>query len=758
MRSVIHRQMLNILLFLLGIMMLSSMVLLSSSVFADDDSVVDEINIDIPVSCTMTGTGMNSHNAEIGNGQYNSAIGLTELRTYCNDRNGFAIYAIAYTDDHNGKDVMTSAALSSADDIPTGILTNGSSSQWAMKVSTVTSPEPAYPIAIQSDTEGSFENFHTIPNDYTMIAKRTSNTDVGSAAEGSLLGVSYQVYISPTQAAGTYTGQVKYTLVHPNDDAAPLSTMLEDGYTVYEKMQTIVAEEELNNTGYVSGIKAIKMANSLPAGFEATENNTVSTGDSKYPIYIFFDDTNDASTIYFYTEGDAVGMNPDSSYMLYGNTNLVDVSGLAGFDASRVVDMSGLFADCSNLTTLTGVEDWDTSNVERMTGLFYRTTELSDISALANWDTSNVITMREMFSENESITSLASLANWDTGKVEQFTMTFYFMSSLTDISALAGWDTSSATNMSYMFAYDPEITAVNLPNWDTGNVTDMSYMFSHDESIAYINAANWDTSKVTNMKYMFHLNKSATSINVSNWDTGNVTNMGSMFNVGESYVANGQLVEIIGLGNFDTSNVTDMTCMFYGAGQMVSYDIANWDVSKVTSFNHMFTDNRKLESLDLSRWDVSSVKTIENMFDDNYKLVTIGDVSHWKTSNLIDGGGWLNHAESFVGDNGTLDLSGWDTSSLKSTNEMFRSTKLQTIDLTGWTFDSITNDSWPGAGSGIYYEYTTGMGIMFLDTPYLNAVYLSQSGLNSFNAAVSRGVETTNMWKDSGVSGFVVRQ
>jgi uncharacterized protein (TIGR02145 family) len=31
----------------------------------------------------------------------------------------------------------------------------------------------------------------------------------------------YQAYISKTQPAGTYTGQVKYTLVHPHDTAAP---------------------------------------------------------------------------------------------------------------------------------------------------------------------------------------------------------------------------------------------------------------------------------------------------------------------------------------------------------------------------------------------------------------------------------------------------------------------------------------------------------------------------------------------------------
>ena len=45
-------------------------LLASSHVSADNPSVVDEINITVPVSCTISGTGMNSHNADINNGLY----------------------------------------------------------------------------------------------------------------------------------------------------------------------------------------------------------------------------------------------------------------------------------------------------------------------------------------------------------------------------------------------------------------------------------------------------------------------------------------------------------------------------------------------------------------------------------------------------------------------------------------------------------------------------------------------------------------
>ena len=81
------------------------------------DDVVDEINITVPVSCTLSGTGQDSHNATINNGQYNSAIGETTIKAMCNDSNGFAIYAIGYTDD---EDFVEKSKLLGKDPYPLG--------------------------------------------------------------------------------------------------------------------------------------------------------------------------------------------------------------------------------------------------------------------------------------------------------------------------------------------------------------------------------------------------------------------------------------------------------------------------------------------------------------------------------------------------------------------------------------------------------------------------------------------------------------
>ena len=208
---------------LIGITILSGVFLMSSYSYATSDNTdaVDDVSITVPVSCSMEGTGMNSHNANIVNGTYQADIGSTTLKAFCNDNNGFAIYAIGFTDDEYGKTVLTSSTLGTSADIATGTATSGSTSNWAMKLTAPSNPTPTYPITITSDTSGSFSSYHAVPSEYTKVATRTSGTDIGTVAEGSSLTTTYAAYISKTQPADTYTGQVKYTLVHPNDAPAP---------------------------------------------------------------------------------------------------------------------------------------------------------------------------------------------------------------------------------------------------------------------------------------------------------------------------------------------------------------------------------------------------------------------------------------------------------------------------------------------------------------------------------------------------------
>ncbi len=208
----------------------------SIKVSATDDNVVDNININVPISCSMEGTGMTSHNANIANGTYQADIGTTTIKTYCNDSSGFAIYAIGYTDDEYGKNVLTNTTLGSIADIVTGTATSGNTSNWAMKLATPSSPTPTYPLTL----DNSFGSYHSVPSEYTKVAHRDSATDIGTNAEGSTLTTTYAAFMSQTQPAGTYIGQVRYTLVHPANEEPPHEIACEVNKICYNANTNIV--------------------------------------------------------------------------------------------------------------------------------------------------------------------------------------------------------------------------------------------------------------------------------------------------------------------------------------------------------------------------------------------------------------------------------------------------------------------------------------------------------------------------------------
>ena len=173
--------------------------------------------------CSMTAriNPGEEHTAVLVGGQYKDDIGVTTIQTFCNDPNGYAIYAIGYTDGDSGvasnkNTVLHSSVLGDTYDIPTATNTSGDTSSWAMKLSSVSG---TYEPTILSDDNGTFSDYHIVPQSYTKVADYTSNTDL--ATIGSNLTTTYAAYIKPDQPAGTYEGQVKYILVHPASNLGP---------------------------------------------------------------------------------------------------------------------------------------------------------------------------------------------------------------------------------------------------------------------------------------------------------------------------------------------------------------------------------------------------------------------------------------------------------------------------------------------------------------------------------------------------------
>ena len=184
---------------------------------ATGDGGTDALNVTINVACTMAGSGGNTYNVSINPGQTTSDIGPTNIKTLCNDGSGYAIYAIGYSgDSYTGNNTKLIGTNSNID---TGTAsTAGNNSYWAMKLSAVAGD-------FAPTIMNSFDSYHAVPSDFTMVAKFTAATDAGENAEGSNTQAYYEVKSSSSQVADTYAGKVKYILVHPNDAATPLKPL-----------------------------------------------------------------------------------------------------------------------------------------------------------------------------------------------------------------------------------------------------------------------------------------------------------------------------------------------------------------------------------------------------------------------------------------------------------------------------------------------------------------------------------------------------
>ena len=666
---------------MLGITICCGTMLSSDIINANSPTATSSASVNVPMVCTMSSTSANLHSTEINNGQYNSNVGTTTIKASCNDNEGFAIYAIGYTDNEDHKNVLANSTLGSAYDIATGTATSGNS-QWAMKLTTQTDSVSTYPLTI----ENNYDNYHTIPFNYEMVAKRVSATDTGPSAEGSTLTSTYQVYIAPTQATGTYTGQVKYVMVHPNNHAAPIANpaVLDTGRTVNAKLKslaaTIVNGEETTITPafspftegeyfeqYIKSID-IHLETPAPTGFVPTEANTISSSASIKPIYIVFDNTDDAGIMHFYTEGEKIILPTDSSYMLYALINLTSISGISDWVTSDVTDMSCMFLYTAAAATTFDLDlsSWDTSNVTDMSYMFTQagysaTTFILDLSS---WDTSSVVNMKKIFEHagySATTWSIGDLSSWDTSNVVSMDDMFNFAgySATTFTLDLSSWDTSKVTSMYAVFnraGYSATTWSIgDLSSWDTSRVTTMYEMFfraGYSATVFTLDLSSWDTSNVTNMDKMFYqAGYSATDWSIgdlSSWNTSEVITMYGMFEYTGYSAANWSIGD---LSFWDTSSVTNMGWMFVGAGYSATtfiLDLSSWNTSKVTSMYAMFDSagySATTFILDLSSWNTSNVTSLSGMFDQAGDSATIWSV----TIPQANGGGINNTTNRFYG-------------------------------------------------------------------------------------------------------------
>ncbi|MDO4746962.1 MAG: hypothetical protein Q4A70_01275 [Candidatus Saccharibacteria bacterium] len=323
---------------ILSITVFSGFILSTTKAFAEDTDIVDQVNITVPESCTMSGTGMNTHNAEIQNNTYTADIGTTTLHAFCNDNGGFAIYAVGYTGNEIGGTNSTKlvGSPSTIGNIDTGTAINGNTSNWAMKL-TKTQDSGNTTGANAFTIDNSFGDYHAVPSSYTKVAHKDTATDMTTSTGGVKLTTTYAAFINKTQPAGTYSGQVKYTLVHPASEIPTQPIACPSGYICYNPNGSNVVGTMGQPTISSSATSATLLPSNFSregygfAGWSTTYDYSDTTGFLGPQEYITF------------TAGEYTGSNPGLSlyaHWIKSAGNIQDWSGCSSLASGSVTALT----------------------------------------------------------------------------------------------------------------------------------------------------------------------------------------------------------------------------------------------------------------------------------------------------------------------------------------------------------------------------------------------------------------------------------
>ena len=412
--------------------------------------------------------------------------------------------------------------------------------------------------------------------------------------------------------SGNYTNKLILSFV---SNPYTMRAMMINGPDFNTKIRKLSGESENSiNNGFNNVIYRIERSNIIDQNKNLI---SIEDSDSDYQIFAWFD--NDTKTIKYYSEGQKIFLNSNSSKTFIGLKELHELD-VSNFDTSNVTDMSRMFAYLENIEDL-DLSNFKVKNVKNMEYMFIGMTNIRNLNL--DWENeSDVNNTRGMFSGLRLI-KLLNLSNLDTRNVVNMSAMFENMSSLENIQFGEKFITKNVTTMGGMFSNDVELKTLDLSRFDTSNVTNMEYMFYQNHKLNPLNLSNFNTSRVQNMSYMFSNMWALQNLDVSSFDTSNVTNMAHMF---------GGLAKIttLNLNNFNTSKVTNMWCMFNSMLIIENLSLPSFDTRNVTNMRGMFGAMEGLKNLNISSFDTSNVRDFRYMFG----LGTVPDYDHNQEDHL----------------------------------------------------------------------------------------------------------------------------
>ena len=166
-----------------------------NSAFASETSG-SSFSVIVPTRCSLSSSGTTPYNRTLTPGSV-TEIEASTITTVCNDSSGYAIYAIGYSgNSYSGNNTDLIASIDSANNIKT----DGTGSNWKMKLTAGTN----------TTIISSYQSYNDVPASFDKVAS------YGTDTTSSTFTTSYQVSLSNAQPSDTYTGKVKYILVHPS--------------------------------------------------------------------------------------------------------------------------------------------------------------------------------------------------------------------------------------------------------------------------------------------------------------------------------------------------------------------------------------------------------------------------------------------------------------------------------------------------------------------------------------------------------------
>lgn len=207
-----------------------------------------------------------------------------------------------------------------------------------------------------------------------------------------------------------------------------------------------------------------------------------------------------------------------------GCVNL-NVSSLDIPDLSNVVDMSGMFSDCSELNGPINISNWDVINTTNMSNLFIGSKKFNQL--IGSWNTSNVENMDGMFAGCRLFDK--PLNNWNTNKVKS--MERMFANASVFNQPLNNWNTINVTNMNGMF-FNANLFNQDLSSWQVDSVIDMNEMFFLSKKFNQ-SLANWKLTSIYGAYKMFDntaIDCSNYSATINGW--ASVSNLPNNINLG----------------------------------------------------------------------------------------------------------------------------------------------------------------------------------------------------------------------------------